>query len=280
MALFEKLRGIMGDLFQINGPDGPQIKDTSGVIEAKNFDDSAFTQVRVADSPGGTGAALKDAINVLLGRSRLALIQFSFNGSGPPAPGANTNKFGICHTTNGGYTQGQIYYDSGTALVLIPNDVAAHITTTAAITGAQSFIANGLYAREGAGWVLKGDVVGAATGLVRTIEVPYSYTDDGTPVLSTTVIEAGARVLRAWNKVETAFNAGTPTVLVDIDGSVTDEVLMATTDSKPKKANTYLVPEIVLIIADSEGPVRVTVDKSGSTSGDGRVIVEYVTPFA
>jgi hypothetical protein len=87
-------------------------------------------------------------------------------------------------------------------------------------------------------------------------------------------------VLRAWNKVETAFNAGTPTVLVDIDGSVTDEVLMATSDSKPKKANTYLVPEIVLIIADSEGPVRVTVDKSGSTAGDGRVMIEYVTPFA
>lgn len=278
MALFEKLRGVMGQLFQLNGPDGPNLKNNSGAIEFRDTNDTAYAKGRVADTPGGTGAALNDAINLLMARSRVALIQYSFDGATPPAAGANTNKFGFCHTTGGSYTAGDIVYDNGTSLQVLPADVAGHLTTTSAITGTISMIANGFYAREGASWILKGDVVGAATGLVRTIEVPYAYSD--ATVSSTTAIEAGARVLRAWNKVEVAFDGSSPTVQVDVDGTVSNATIMATTDSNVKKANTYLVPEIVPIIADTEGPVLVTVTSSGSTTGSGRVVVEYVVPFA
>jgi len=69
-------------------------------------------------------------------------------------------------------------------------------------------------------------------------------------------------------------------VLVEVHGAVSDATIMATADSKPRKANTYENPDVVKIISDTEGPVRVTVDKSGSTAGAGRVIVEYVKPFA
>jgi hypothetical protein len=281
MALFAKLRGIMGNLWQIDGPDGNNIKSTTGAVE---FLDSAgtttFVKARMADVPT-TSSTLKDGVNLLMARGRLALIEFSFDGGGVvPSPGDNTNKFGVCHTTGGGYTAGQVIFDTGTALQVMPDEVACHLTTTAAVSGTVSMIANGFYAREGASWVLKGDVVSSYAGLVKTIEVAYAYSDDGTPVSSTTSIEAGARVLRAWNKVEVAFNAGSPTVLVEVDGAVSDVTLMETGDSKPKKANTYLVEEITKIISDTAGPVRVTVDKAGSTAGNGIVVVEYVTPFA
>ena len=281
MALFSKLRGIMGNLFQIDGPEGNNIKSVSGAVE---FLDSAgtttFIKARMADVPTSS-STLKDGINLLMVRGRIALIEFSFDGGGTvPSPGDNTNKFGIVHTTGGGYTAGQIIFDTGAALQVIPDEVACHLTTTTAITGGVSFIANGFYAREGASWVMKGDVVAAYTGLVKSIEVPYAYTDDGTPVQSTAVIEAGSRVLRAWNKVKVAFNVGAPTVLVEVNGGVSDATLMATTDSKPRKANTYLVEEIVEIISDTAGPVRVTVDKAGSGAGNGIIVVEYTTPFA
>jgi len=281
MALFSKLRGIMGNLFQVDGPEGNNIKSTSGAFE---FLDSAgtttFVKARMADVPTSS-STLKDGVNLLMARGRIALIEFSFDGGGVvPSPGDNTNKFGLCHTTGGGYTAGQVIFDTGTALQVMPDEVACHLTTTTAVVGSVSMIANGLYAREGASWVLKGDVVSAYTGLVKSIEVPYAYTDDGTPVESTTVIEAGSRVLRAWNKVKLAFNVGTPTVLVEVNGGVSDVTLMATADSKPRKANTYLVEEITEIDSDIAGPVRVTVDKSGSGAGNGIIVVEYVTPFA
>lgn len=281
MSLYSRLRGIMGNLFQIDGPEGNNIKSESGAV---SFLDSAgtttYVKARFADVPVSS-SNYKDGVNLLMARGRVALIEFSFDGGGVvPSPGDNTNKFGICHTTGGGYTAGQIIFDTGTALQVMPDEVACHLTTTTAIAGGISFIANGFYAREGASWVMKGDVVAAYTGLVKSIEVAYAYSDDGTPVVSTASIEAGSRVLRAWNKVKVAFNLGVPTVVVDINGSVTDEVLMAAADSKPRKAATYLVEEIVEIDSDRAGPVRVTVTKDGSGAGNGIVVVEYVTPFA
>lgn len=274
MALFMKLRGIIGDLFQINGPDGPQLKDVSGTIEARNSTDAAYAKVRVADSPGGTGAALNDAINLLQARSRIALIQFSFDGATPPAGGANTNKFGFVHTTGGGYTAGDIVYDNGVSLQVLPADIAAHLTSTSAVTGTISLIANGVYAREGASWILKGDGTPTYTGIVKAIEVPYAYTD--ATKSSTTVIASGARVLRVFNRVDTAFDGATPTLLVEVDGAVSNQTIMGTADSKLKKANTYLVEDVVEIDANETGPVKLTITPSGSTVGAGVVVVEYV----
>lgn len=279
MALFEKIRGIVGSLFQIGGPDGNQIENGSGYLAARDSAGTGWAKVRAGDVPTSSSDP-HDLVNLLNVRGRVALIEFAFDGGSPPTPGVNTSKFGMCHTSGGSYTAGRIYYDTGAALQWIPDEVAAHVTTVSAFTGTVSMIANGFYAREGASWVLKGDVVATGVGLVRTIEVPYAYSDDGTPKLSTTAIEDGARVLRCWNKVETPFNAGNPTVLVEVHGASADEIIMDTDDSKIKHANTYLVPEVTPIDSTTAGQVRVTVNKDGSTAGAGRIVVEYVKPYA
>lgn len=56
MGFWSKLRGTVETLFQL-GIGGPQIKSSSGSIEARNNGDSAFAIVRVAD-PVGTNDAL------------------------------------------------------------------------------------------------------------------------------------------------------------------------------------------------------------------------------
>ncbi len=39
MDVYKVLRGIMGNLFQLGGPDGPQLKNATGSIEVRNATD-------------------------------------------------------------------------------------------------------------------------------------------------------------------------------------------------------------------------------------------------
>lgn len=44
-----KIKGVVGNLLGFDGGDGPQLKNASGVIEARNSGDSAYVVVRGAD---------------------------------------------------------------------------------------------------------------------------------------------------------------------------------------------------------------------------------------
>lgn len=278
MAWYEKLRGITGDIFQLGSVDGAQLKTNSGVVEARNNDDSGMALLRGSGIPL-TSSTLDDIPDLLDLRGRVADIEFSFDGSSAPAAGANTGKFGFCHTSGGSYTAGDVIYDDGTSLIVLPSNVATHLTTRAAVSGTISLIANGLYARQGATWVLKGDGTPVYTGVELAIEVSYDFNDVGTPVSSTTSVPDGARVTRVTNDVETAFDDNSTTLQVDIDGT-SDETVMVTGDSKLKAANLYSVPQHTEITSTTEGPVKLTISSGTPTAGSGKVIVHYVTPLA
>lgn len=278
MAWYEKIRGIIGNLFQLDGQDGPQIKNNSGVIEARNNTDSTMALLRGSGIPS-SGSTLDDIPDLLDMRGRVADIEFSFDGASPPTPGANNDKFGFVHTSGGSYTAGDVVYDNGTALITIPANVAKHLTSRSAVSGTISLIANGVYARQGATWTLKGDGTPTLQGVELAIAVGYDFNDDGTPVLSTTNVPDGAIVTRVTNSVQTAFNDVASTVQVDIDGT-SDETVMQTADSKLKAANEYSVPQHTDIDSSTTGPVKVTVSAGTSTAGAGEIIVHYVTPYA
>ena len=74
-GIFSNLRGVLADLFQIGGPTGVNLKENSGVLEARDSGDTAFVIVR-GDDPVGLndlvtkgygdanyGGALQDAYN-------------------------------------------------------------------------------------------------------------------------------------------------------------------------------------------------------------------------
>jgi hypothetical protein len=274
--VYKNLRGTTESGLHINGPDGAQIMESSGVLSTKNSDNSAYAKLRVADVPTSS-SDLHDTINLLNLRGRVADIEFSFDGGGVvPSPGANTSKFGICHTTGGSYTAGDVVFDTGTALQLMPANVVTHLTTRTVITGGISFIANGLYARQGAGWILKGDGTPSYAGVVRSIEVTYGTT---TPVVSTTVIEEGARVTEVVNEVTEVFDGTTPSLVVSIEGS-SPVTVMSASQSKLKKLGIYVADQYTDIDSVGTGVVQIAITLAGSSNGGGRVRVTYVVPLA
>lgn len=88
--------------------------------------------------------------------ARMADIQFSFDGASPPVIGANTSKFGICHTTGGIYTEGEVYFDTGAALTDY-SDEATTITTRTTVFGDLNLVENAVYVNEGSTWTQKID---------------------------------------------------------------------------------------------------------------------------
>jgi hypothetical protein len=276
MAWREKLRGIIGTLFQLNGPDGTQLKDNSSVMEIRNKDDDGMALLRSLGIPISS-STLDDMPDLLDLRGRVADIEFSFDGGSAPGAGTNSNKFGFCHTSGGSYTAGDVVFDDGTSIIVMPSNVATHLTSRTSVTGTISLIANGLYARQGASWVLKGDGAPGSTGVEMSIEVSYDFND--TSVSSTTHVPDGARVTRVTNDVETAFDDVTATVAVVVDGT-SDETIMAAADSKLKKVDQYSVPQHTEITTSTEGVVTLTITAGTSTQGAGKIIVHYTTPYA
>jgi hypothetical protein len=274
-VLASKLRGIIGNLFHLGGFSGPNIKNNSGVVEARNAADSAYVLLRGSGVPS-SGEVVNDIPRLLDLQGRIAQIDFSFDGASAPSAGSNTGDFGFCHTTGGGHTAGDVIYDDGSSLITIPASVVKHITTTSAVSGTISLIANGVYSNDGGTWTLKGDGTGAASGSVLTIEVTYSNTDTAGKS-STTSVPNGARVLRVRNIVETIFN-NSPTVTVIVDGT-SDETILTTTDSDLETQGEYHRDDTHLITSSTEGVITVTVGGTPS-AGAGRIIVEYATPQA
>lgn len=176
--VWKKIKGIMGDLFKIGGPYGPTLKNSSGAVEVRDTTDVAYATGRAAHIV--SGALANDLVTLLDLQASGPNITFDFAGASPPLPGTNTNKFGFVHTTGGLYTAGQVVYDDGVSLIILPTEVVQQLTTSTAISGTISLIENGFYVWEGSSWVLKGDgdskgwtVVYA--GQVRTIETDYHH---------------------------------------------------------------------------------------------------------
>jgi hypothetical protein len=272
--VWDKLRGIIGNILQIGGPSGPNVKNNSGVIELRNAADGAFATGRALHIASGAG--LNDLVTLLDLQARVPNITFDFTGASAPSPGANTNQFGFCHTTGGGYTAGQVVYDDGVALILIPTEVVRTLTSSSAVTGTISLIQNGVYAWQGGTWILKGDGGSTDVGENQTIEVPFAFGDEGTTVSSTTQIPDGARILWSRVEVETVFD-GAETVLLFLDGTANVNLLL-TTEVDLQTVGSYQNREGFLVTAGNTGVVSVTLAGSTATVGAGRAWVTYVTP--
>jgi len=269
MGVYEKLRGITGNLFQFLKGEGSQIKDdAAGAFEIRDKDDADFDALRVAAIRSTN--TINDVPALVDLQGRIADIYFSFDGASAPAPGTNTNEFGFCHTTGGSYTAGQVVYDDGTSLLLMPDEVVTGLTTRSAISGTISFNANCLYVLEGGSWILKG--VAPDLGVEHIIEIPFDYTD--TTVDSTSVVPDGAKVTRVAVVVTTAFNGSNPTVGAVVNGG-TPLTIWQTGDSNLKLTNQYEDNEVKEVGAANEGVVRLTVTPAGSTAGEGFMLVEY-----
>ncbi len=85
MNVFEKVRGVIGSIFQI-GLGGPNLKNVSGVVEARDAADAAFVNVRGLDPLAPQDFATKRYVDDEIGRL-LAIAILSASGTFTTGPG-------------------------------------------------------------------------------------------------------------------------------------------------------------------------------------------------
>lgn len=268
---FMQLLGTMASFFHIGGPTGPGIARSSSKLQARNAANNAMANLEVADPSADT-----DAATYLATKRRVYLIEFSFDGASPPSPGDNTGKYGLCHTSGGGYTAGAVYYDDGASVAVVAVYKSQVIVTTDAVTGTVSLVADGLYVAETGSapytWTLKGDGAPAATGMMKFVELTLAQ--DAT-LDSTTDVPDGARVMFVSCDVTTGYTAG-GTIAVTIEGSSPVTVMSsAAGDIDPQTIGGYGIEPRAAIGATGTGKVRATI---GGTpiAGAATLIVGFI----
>jgi len=271
MGLFKNFLGVMGDAFKVGGPTGNAIKNDADGIAIRNTDDDDYQNILISQADG---TADEHGANWLDLKDTNALIEFDFNGSSPPTLGANAGNYGFCHTSGGIYSAGQIYFDATSVLRATKIPVGSMLTTTDAISGTISLIANGVYVSESSSapysWTLKGSGDVAGAGYFRIIQLAIG---SDASYSSTTSLPDGASVYSVGTQIAVAYDSGTSiSVIVDGDSDLT---IQAATDNDPTIENTYLTEvEEGAVGLDTAGVI--TVNLSGAIgSGSGFVSVYY-----
>ena len=274
MGVFSNITGIVSNILKLGKDGNGSIKNNSGVIEARNDGDTDYIQMRAKSLQSGFGLndipAAKDIKGIF------PLIEFSFTGASVPSAGSNTSKFGFCHTAGGSYSAGDVVYDDGTTLTKVV--AISGLLSTSVVTGTISLIANGVYAKEGGSFVLKGDGTSSSTGVERVVALSFAFGSSAT-IDSTTSIPEGSVITRVETAVTTAFNGTSPTVAVVINGS-TPLTVMTTSENNLKIANQYETLEMKAVEAVNAGTVRLNYTASSSSAGAGKTYVFYSTPLS
>jgi hypothetical protein len=288
MSVFQKIRGIIGDLFTLGiSATAHSLKDHTDGVSITNNSGNALANA-VVDRPVGSNYSPVTgddyATTYLDLKERIIDVQFAFAGTAAPAAGTNTGLYGICHTsgTTGGtgYSAGQIYYDDGAVLQSIPIYTGMCCSPRVTVTGTVSMFIDGLYLAESDStpftWTLKGDGAAHDTGYTKIVSRAFLGSSSPGSIDSTVSLPDGAVVVRTLLVVTTPFAAGI-TAAVIVNGSGGIETLQATTDNRLQVAHQFDTQDAVVIGATHGGPVRVTLTGTAG-AGVGKVYVEYVTP--
>jgi hypothetical protein len=277
MGLFKKMKGIIGSSFKI-GLAGPQLKDDSGSIAARNEDDTAYVEVKgLAGTTENSFITKKQfetaAYAGIVGRQADTSVSIPNNTA--------SKGLVVVSTPGSGAVLGDLLYDDGSGtgtMEILPKLNGRTIFVTVALTGGNAeFDPDSTYqwdddASSGsAQWVKIGDI-GSLTGPVRAIRFPIALT---TPVDSSALIPANARIISAKVEITTPYDSGT-TITVGTVASPT--AFQVATDNNPQAADAYEVEQDTSI-GGSDAEVRVAITNTPA-AGAGIVTVLYTNPNA
>ena len=256
-----------------------RLKNETDGLSVRNEADDAFQNLSVKRAPGTSNDHATTYLDLT---DASIIVEFDFDGSSPPAAGANTGKKGFCHTSGGSYLEGQVYRDDGTtdplpAVVIIKG---RSLATKTAITGTISLQANGLYIAESAtppySWTTKGDGTGSDVGKVKWIKVAVgtAATDS-----STAQVPDGSSVEIVKTTITTPFSAGAA-ISIAVDGTA-DLVIQTLPEAAVTEAKTYqfdIENGAGDVTASTAGPVTVT--KTGAPGAGAAIVkVGYIESF-
>lgn len=275
MANYLDLRATTETIFQL-GIDGPQIKNNSGVIEAKNSDDSALARIKAA-SPVNDN----DVVDFITFKTKKGNIIVKGQADCSTAIPDNTTekRFLVVTTPGNGAVIGDLLYDDGSnsgTMAIIAKDDGRTIFCTSAFTGGNvEFESDAIYGWDetGGSWILQ-STIGDATGSERIIQ--YTIGTSATTT-SSKEIPANATVYRREVEITTVYPAG-----VDIEvGHSNDADLLISSTGTPKRINPQKVGTYIVTSAISWGvnqlPVQTTLTNTPA-SGAAVVRVWFSSP--
>jgi len=270
MAVKTNTLGTLQTTYEIGKANKTKLKNNSGVLELRNTGDSAYLIFRSLEANSTSSPNDNDIITFFDVKSSDVLIEFDFDGASAPAGGTNTGKYGFCFTTGGAFTQGKVYYDTGSALLEVKH--VTKLATTTAVSGTISLNANGIYYKQAGTWTLKGDGASSGTGNKKVIKLSFAYTD--TSVNSTTSLANGTQIDKITVVKLVAFNGTAPTLAIKVDGA-TDLPILATADNDLKSTTTDVSLDAYLVESANAGVVNLAIVSDSSSAGNGYVLVEY-----
>jgi len=271
MGRLSNSTGIMGNLLQVGGAAGPQIKNNSGVLEAKNPDDSALVILRCLAPVGDTDVANKYYVDSL---EKPLIVKRQANCSAALPPNTAVRGWVVVSTAGTGAVVGDILYDDGTSvgnMVIVAASEGRTLAITDALTGGTvAFQPDTMYI-----WDADGSVwfeISTPAGTVK--EISFAITNAASQD-SVAQIPANVIIRYCWVIVAVAYSAGA-TITVGSTGTAT--MCQGTADNLATVANTYVKDQNTTWEATAS-VVRVAV-AGLPAAGSGQVIVGYVKPLA
>ena len=275
MSLFSKLAGIVGNFFQLGGPAGPGLNNTStSVITVTTSNTSTLANVRGAfplvDTDFTTKAYVDEAFKPLI-------VTVQANAVSALIANTGTEHYIVVSTPGTGaaatYISGTVLWDDGSSTgnvtILGPTTGATIIVTASLVGGTFTFVANAEYVWTGATWLnLAPNIAGADYSIDMAIGTAASQS-------STAIIPASAIITEVLLNVTTPYSGGA-TIAVGQTG--TANLLLSTGDNDPQVADQYLSEARVAWGASSLA-VLVTVGGAPGT-GVGTVTVTYSMPLS
>lgn len=277
-SLFEKLAGIVGNFFQIGGPAGPGLNNTSTtVITATAANGSTPANVRVAAPLVDADAATKQYVDEIF---KPVIVTAQSNAVSSLQANTSTEHFTVVTTAGTGaasaYLIGSLLWDDGSNtgnVAIIAPALGDSIIPTIALTGGTlTFVANQQYVYVGSTvyWQqMSADVPGAEYA------IQFAIGHGASTYSSTTIIPAGALVLSTTINITTPFSAGA-TISVGQTGSTS--LLQGTGDNTPQTDDAYC-SNIQTAWGGSALAVLVTIGDSPS-AGAGTCTVLFSLPIS
>lgn len=264
MSFYSNILGALGNFFQIGGPTGPGINNSSGILQARNAANNAFVRFQVANPVSDM-----DAVNLLtlqeIGASPV-YCTLQYNGNSAIPTNSSTVQWYVTTTSGTNASIGQLVYDDGSS--------SGNATIYSAQTGAQIFTPNSLTggtisfsAGQGSYW--SGSSWVPVSPNVQGADFNIALTCTTTGTTSSAQVPANAIVDDIQVVVGTGYTSG-GTLEIGISGSLA--LFLGTSAIPITTAGTYVWKDVNTSVGSSAAALIATIGGSPSAGA----LVAYV----
>jgi hypothetical protein len=264
---------------------GAKVKNSSGVVEARNNGDSAYAVVRGADPVNANDLVTKQYLEA---HAAIAVIGniYDSGGSTPASTqftgAGQEGKIAICNQSVGSFTIDYLYrldtwntdVATSTWTEIVPTEGMSINVTDASSGGTDTYLADHIYIYDAdtTTWIAVGPAA-ADVSISKNLQAVLAD-DTSSPLACGTPSAANSVITKVIIKVTTAFDGTAP--LLDIGISGTTDLYMDQTEIDLKTIGTYIVD----LHEIDTGPTAIiaTYVADSSTVGDANILIHYETP--